>query len=379
MHIALVSQPYYPIPGGVTEHVWHLGRELARRGYAVTVVTGGGLGVEDRGLRVIRIGQQIPLMLNGAHVHVTLGWRLAKKLQQVEERERFDLIHIQSPLDPFLPLAAAQAMRAPKVGTYHTSRENSPLFAVMPNLFHKALSRLSANIAVSKSAESFILRYFPDAQFHIIPNGVDTERFSPQAEPLPHLQDGTFTILFVGRMDPRKGAKYLFAALPYLEKRLARYRLVVVGSGWMKNLYDKVIPPSLLHRVHFAGYVTPEELPRYYRSADVYCSPATHGESFGIVLLEAMAAGIPIVASDIDGYHDVVESGKEGILVPPKNPRQLAEAIVLLDSDPERRKMMSIAGRAKSVMYSWEKVVDQIEPLYRRAIEQRTPQLPMFG
>lgn len=386
MKIAIVSQPYYPIPGGVTEHVWHLGKELERRGHAITVITGGGLPDDHRGLRVLTIGKQVPVMLNGANVHVTLGWRMRTKLRSIEKREHFDLVHIHSPLDPFLPLAASQSMHAPKVGTYHTYRERSPLFDLFPGYFGNALHKLSAHIAVSKSAASFVQKYYPDTAFHIIPNGIDTKRFTPtperrerksavwgfttDAQPFPQFRDGTFTLLFVGRIDPRKGARYLFAALPLIAKQLPSFRLLVVGSGWMRNVYDKFILPELLHSVHFTGYVSPEELPRYYRSADVYCSPATGGESFGIVLLEAMASGLPIVASDIEGYHDVVENGKEGLLVPPKSPRHIAEAIVRLARNHEERSRIAAAGREKALQYDWKKVTDQVEEVYGEVLKK---------
>lgn len=371
MKIAIVSQPYYPIPGGVTEHVWHLGKELERRGHAVTVITGGGLPNDHRGLRVLTIGKQFPVMLNGANVYVTLGWRFRTKLRSIEKRERFNVVHIHSPLDPFLPLAATQAMQAPKVGTYHTYRENSPFLEALHGYFTSALQKLSAHIAVSKSAANFVQQYYPTTSFRIIPNGIDTMRFTTDAQPFPQFRDGTMTILYVGRMDPRKGARYLFAALSLIAKQLPSFRLLVVGSGWMKNVYDKFIPPELLSHVHFAGYVSPEELPRYYRSADMYCSPATGGESFGIVLLEAMASGLPIVASDIVGYHDVVENGREGLLVPPKSPRHIAEAIVRLARSSEERSRMAAAGRKKALLYDWKKVTDQVEKVYGEVLASR--------
>ncbi|MBI3572787.1 MAG: glycosyltransferase family 4 protein, partial [Candidatus Kerfeldbacteria bacterium] len=196
------------------------------------------------------------------------------------------------------------------------------------------------------------------------------DRFNPDVQPLPHYDDEIFTILFVGRMDPRKGAKFLLLALPFLEKKLPNYRVVVVGAGWMKKYYDALIPITLRHRVEFPGPASHEDLPSYYRSADVFCSPATGGESFGIVLIEAMASGVAIVASDIDGYRWVVEPGQEGILVPPKSPRHLANAIIELANDPAKRKQMGEAGRKKSLTYAWPKVVDRIEEVYKQVFKK---------
>ncbi|MEK7636952.1 MAG: glycosyltransferase family 4 protein [Patescibacteria group bacterium] len=373
MNIGLITQAYYPVLGGVTEHVWHLGKELERRGHKVTVVTGSARRADDRGLRVLRHGFQIPLMSNGANIHVTWGWKLGRLLQRIEVAEKFDLVHVQSPLDPGLPLIASKAMRTPKVGTYHTFREPATKTALdyIPVLFKSvfldAIAKIQVHLAVSPAAAASLHRYFPQVKMSVIPNGIDTALFAPTVQPWPQYRDGKMNVLFVGRMDPRKGAKYLFGALPYLEEKLdGKYRIVVVGTGWMQKYYDAYIPPALRRRVEFKGYAAPSDLPRYYRSADVYCSPATGNESFGIVLLEAMASGVPVVASDIDGYRGVIESGQEGLLVPPRSSKHLAEAIVTLANDPARRRAMGEAGRRKALRYSWPKIVDQLLPIYEQ-------------
>jgi phosphatidylinositol alpha-mannosyltransferase len=310
-------------------------------------------------------------MTNGANLYITIGWKLGRMLQKIEEEEKFDVVHIQSPLDPGLPLIASKSMRTPKVGTYHTARQvNNNLVEKIPNLFRPifmdAVHKIQKHVAVSPAAEEFVHRYVPELPMEIIPNGVDTARFSPEVQPFEKYRDGVPTILFVGRMDPRKGAKFLFLTLPYLEKALPKYRLLIVGTGWMKKYYDAYIPLTLRHRVEFAGYSSPDDLPRYYRSADVYCSPAVGNESFGIVLLEAMSTGTPIVASDIEGYRWVIQPGVEGLLVPPRSPRHLAEAIIALVQNPEQRKTMSAAGRKKALLYSWSNVVDRLEPIYQQ-------------
>lgn len=369
MRIGLVTQSYYPVRGGVTEHVYHLGRELVRRGHEVTVVTGNSRQPDDHDLRVIRGGFQIPLTMNGASVAVTWGWKLGRWLQCLEERERFDLVHIQAPLDPGLPLIASRTMRRPKVGTYHTFRDShvfaDAVFRLFRPVFNDAVRRISRHIAVSNSAKAVCHRYYPDLPIEVIPNGVDTERFSPAVKPFPQFRDGIFTILFVGRMDPRKGSRYLFQALPYLERALPAYRLLVVGSGWRKNVYQRFIPFGLGHRVHFAGFAAWDDLPRYYRSADAYCSPAIGGESFGIVLLEAMASQLPVVASNIQGYRNVLTDGQEGLFIPPRDPRTLASAIIRLARQPKLRADLAAAGRTTARRYDWRAVTDAIEAVYR--------------
>lgn len=373
MRIGIVTQAYYPVLGGVTEHVWHLGQELQRRGHTVTIITGSSHQAEDRGLRVIRLGMQIPMSINGANVSVTLGWKLGRRLQQIEQAEKFDLVHIQSPLDPGLPLIATKAMRSPKIGTYHSYSENpivaDRVYKIFRGVFNDAFEKLAGHIAVSPSAEEIVRRYFPEADVHVIPNGVDITHFSPEGDRISEFDDDVFTVLYVGRMDPRKGAKYLFMALPYLEKALPKYRVVVVGTGWMQKYYDAYIPLWLRKRVRFMGYASPDDLPKYYRTADVYCSPATGGESFGIVLTEAMASGTAVVASDIGGYRWVVTPGQEGLLVPPRNPQHLANALITLANDPDRRKQMGQAGLVTAKKYSWNSVTDQIEQVYRKLLK----------
>ncbi|MBI4426669.1 MAG: glycosyltransferase family 4 protein [Candidatus Kerfeldbacteria bacterium] len=372
MRIGLVTQSYYPVLGGVTEHVYHLGRELQQRGHQVTVVTGSARQADDRGLRVVRHGIQIPLTVNGATMHATFGWRLGRVLQRIEAAEQFDLVHIQSPTDPGLPLLAAKVMRTPKVGTHHSWRDNPIVadltFRAFRMVFDDAVAKVQRHLAVSPGAAAAIHRYYPRLPIEIIPNGVDTERFSPSVKPFPQYRDGVFTILFVGRMDPRKGAKYLFSALPYVEQQLPTYRVLVVGKGWMKKYYHTFVPLHLRRRVIFAGYATPEELPRYYRSADVYCSPATGNESFGIVLLEAMASGVPVVAADIEGYRHVMTDGREGLFARPRDPYALAQQLVSLAHQPERRQRLAQAGRQTATQYDWRNITDRIEAVYRQVV-----------
>lgn len=379
MHVGIVTQAYYPVLGGVTEHVWHLGKELERRGHTVTVITGGvphrlmiNHQTDDRGLRVLRHGVQIPLMSNGANIYVTVGWKLGRILQRIESEEKFDVVHIMSPLDPGLPIIASKAMKTPKVGTYHTARDQTKdwreaVARTFRPVYLDAIKKIQQHIAVSPSAAEFVHHYFPDVKLAIVPNGIDAERFSPTVPPISKFADDVFTILFVGRMDPRKGAKILFQALPTLEAHLKNYRVVVVGTGWMQKYYDAHVPLNLRNRISFTGYASPDDLPSYYKTADVYCSPATGNESFGIVLLEAMACGTPVVASDIEGYRGVMTSGQEGLLVPPRDPQVLAQALISLAKDPERRQQMGQTGRIKALEYTWSAIVDRLLPIYESA------------
>ena len=220
-------------------------------------------------------------------------------------------------------------------------------------------------------ARKFISQYFP-GDYRVIPNGIDTKRFSPEARPFEEYKDSKeLKILFLGRMDPRKGFKYLLRAFPLIYQKLSEVRLIVVGNGILKHWYHLSLPSVLGPRVDYRGFVSHNDVPRYYASCDIYCSPATMGESFGIVLLEAMASGKPVVASDITGYNSILENGKEGLLVRKKDPLALAEAIIALGQDKKKREKMSRRGREKALKFDWQRVTDQVEEAYREVLRRK--------
>jgi phosphatidylinositol alpha-mannosyltransferase len=223
-------------------------------------------------------------------------------------------------------------------------------------------ARLHGRIAVSAAARHFIDRFFP-GDYKVIPNGVDIPRFA-NAVPLARWQDGTPNILFVGRHEPRKGLLDLLKAQRILRKTGYGTRLLVVGSGPQEREARRYVATRGLQGVEFLGRVTEEEKAQLYRTATVFCSPATGGESFGIVLLEAMAGGAPIVASDIHGYKGVVRRGREGLLVPPRDPKALAVAIARLVDEPALRAEMSLNGRQRAEEFGWPRVTAKVEEYY---------------
>lgn len=369
MRIGIVSQTFAPIRGGVAEAVYEEAVNLRAFGHTVTVVTANFSRFdENKGLDVVRIGRDLTIPMNGAFVNLTVGLRLRSQLRAIEAERKFDIVHIHSPIDPILPLLATSTIQAPKVGTFHSYVDGRSLgLDIFRHRLQPSWRRLAGRVAVSDAAREFSQRYFP-GDYRIIPNGVDTARFRPDLPRVASMDPQHFNILFVGRLDPRKGLRYILEAFSSIHERLPQARLTVVGDGMLREWYKRMVPSKLKPFVRFEGFVSTAELPCYYATADLYCSPATHGESFGIVLLEAMACGRPIVASSIRGYRTVLEDGREAVLVPKRNSQALADAIVALAADPEKRKRMGEAGLAKAQTYAWPVVTKALEAYFNEVL-----------
>ncbi len=238
-----------------------------------------------------------------------------------------------------------------------------PLMVVLLNML---FPKLDGKIAVSKPAMQFVNKHFPGS-YEIIPNGVDTEHFSPDVSPIDEFCDGKLNILFVGRLEKRKGADYLLKAYQRVKQEIPHSRLIIVGPGThLRAKYEKQVEESGLRDVVFAGFVSYEDLPRYYKTADVFCTPAIGWESFGIILLEAMSVGTPIVASNIAGYASLITHGVEGLLVPPKGVRSLAQALISVLSDESLRRQLGTNGITKAAEYDWKHVSRQVLDCYIR-------------
>jgi phosphatidylinositol alpha-mannosyltransferase len=363
LKIGIVSPYGYPHPGGVNEHVRFTYEAMARLGHDVWIITSKyGKERENEG-NIIRLGTGWAFPTNGSIGRVTLGWRFKQQARAVLDEQRFDILHFHEPFVPFLSPTVLQASRTVNIGTFHAFGGFSPSYWVGRRFAGDLASRLHGRIAVSGAARHFISRYFP-GEYRIIPNGVELDRFE-RAEPYEQLRDGVLNILFVGRLEERKGLIHLLKAYHRLRKRHVDARLLVVGAGPKLREYRRYVGLRGIRDVEFLGRVTDEEKARYFASADVFCAPATGQESFGIVLLEAMAAGVPIVASDIHGYKQVVQRGVQGLLVEPRKPRALAAALYTLALDPELRDRMGEAGRARAPEFSWERVTEQVIDFYR--------------
>jgi phosphatidylinositol alpha-mannosyltransferase len=366
LRIGIVTENYYPSVGGIQEHVHHFAREARRLGHSVKIITSRmpDLGQPDHHAPdepdVLRVARSRPILMNGSFGRVSGGPRVASALREVLARERFDIVHIHGPLNPVLPLLAVHYATGPLVGTFHTHFRPGVFFRLERRRLQRYLDRLDAAVAVSRACLSaFRGRLLAD--FHIIPNGVDAERFS-RGRRLRRFADGKFNVLWVGRLEPRNGLDRMLAAFLRVWRQVDA-RLIVVGDGPLLPRYQAKVPREVAEDVVFAGALF-EERPDYYASADVLCAP-TSIASFGVTLLEAMAAGKPILASDIDGYREVMQHGREGELIDPSAVEGWARAILRLAREPARAAAYAERGRQAAARYAWPIVAHRILGLYR--------------
>jgi phosphatidylinositol alpha-mannosyltransferase len=362
LKIGIVSPYGYPHPGGVNEHVRHTYDSMTAMGHDVWIITSKyGRERESEG-HVIRLGTGWAAPANGSVGRVTLGLRFKHQARELLDAHRFDILHFHEPLVPFLSPTILDASDTVNVATFHAFGGFSPSYWVGRRFAGRLAGKLHGRIAVSGAARHFISRYFP-GEYQIIPNGVDLERYA-DAEPFEELRDGTLNILFVGRFEERKGLIHLLKAYHRLRKRKVDARLLVVGAGPKEREYRRFVGLRGIRDVEWLGRVSDDDKVRYFASADIYCAPNTGQESFGIVLLEAMAAGVPIVASDIHGFKNVMQRNVQGILVEPRNHRALAAALYALARDPDLRHEMGDAGRLRAPDYTWDRVTERIVDFY---------------
>jgi phosphatidylinositol alpha-mannosyltransferase len=371
MRVCLVSPYDFIHPGGVTEHVRHLADELRRRGHEVTILAPSSRVPDDHGIPgYVRIGRSIPVRSNGSVARIALSFHLVRRVRTLLNRADFDVVHYHEPLVPGVPITTLRFHHGANVGTFHAmARRNLGYYYGRPFL-KRYFRRLHGLICVSEPAREFISHYF-EGDYTIVPNGIDGSCFRPDLSPVPELRsEGATTILFVGRMEQRKGLPILLEAYAQLRRQRAGCRLVIVGDGPMRWAYERQCEATGIPDVSFLGHVSADILPRIYASADVFCSPATRGESFGIVLLEAMASGVPVVASAIPGFSQVVDPGGDGLLVPPGKPEGFTHALESLIAAPELRQSMGRHGIEKARRYDWRVVVDGILDVYGEARER---------
>jgi phosphatidylinositol alpha-mannosyltransferase len=366
--VGLVSPYDFASPGGVTDHVRHLARQLQELGHTTRIFAPSSRsGVDSNGADFHRIGRPISIPANDSVARITLSFHLADRVAAIVDSEGFDVLHFHEPLMPALPMTMLRMSPTANVGTFHAfARSNLGYYYGRP-LLKPYLAHLHRGIAVSEPARAFVNRYFPDFALRVIPNGIDTSVYRPGLSPIRHLQDDKVNILFVGRLEKRKGLGDLLRGYGFLRARVPNCRLIIVGSGPLRGQVESFISRNKLPDVVMAGFVPDSVKPRYYNSADIFCAPARGSESFGIVLLEAMASGVPVVATEVPGYMSVLEPGRDSLTVRPKSWAELGAALVILARDPELRKRMGAYGCEKALRYSWKLVAQQVLEVYNEA------------
>lgn len=368
MKIALVTPYDYPYPGGVTEHIMQLDREFRRRGYDTRIIAASSQDKEPLDDHVLKVSGAVRTFpFSGSNVRVTIAPQVYRRVKKILQEENFDIVHAHEPAAPPLCPIVLRHSHAVNVGTFHAYRETNTVYQMARPLLRPVYNKLDGRIFVSQAVRDFTLAQFP-GDFRIIPNGIDYRRFAnPALEPIERFNDGRTNILFVGRLDKRKGFRHLIRAFPFIKQALPDARLIVVGAydDEDKAPFIRYARTHHIRSVHFVGYVSREMLPRYYRTAHLFCAPSTGFESFGIVLLEAMAAGLPIVASDIAGYRLVLTGGKEGVLVPPEDSEAIARAAVAILSAPQMRKHMAEQGRFTAAQYDWSHIAEHVLAYYQ--------------
>ncbi|MFH0846952.1 MAG: glycosyltransferase family 4 protein [Chloroflexota bacterium] len=371
MKIALVSPYDFAYPGGVVNHITALDRCFTRMGHTVKVIAPASSAVSVFGDRFIPIGKPRTIPTRGSICRITVSLRLASTIKEVLTKEKFDVIHLHEPFMPMLCSAILRFSDTVNVATFHACRGFPSYYLGRPitTYFLKRRARkLSGKIAVSSAARDFAAKFVP-GEYAIIPNGVDLDHFRPDVPPLEEFRDGKLNILFVGRLEGRKGLGYLLKAYRRVKREIPETRLIVVGPGKiLRHRYERWIKNHRLEDVVFTGFATYDSLPEYFSTADVFCSPATGRESFGMVLLEAMAMGKPVVASDIEGYRCVITPDHDGVLVPPKNEKALAQALISLLGDAGARFKLGENGRKTAERYGWDGVAGDIYQFYLKAI-----------
>jgi len=367
MKIGIVSPYAYPRPGGANAHIRETYERLRELGHEVRIIT-APWGDDPQARDVIPIGRAIAIPFNGSIGRITLSLRLDWLVNRMLRQEKFDIIHHHEPLVPLLSMQIIDNATCAQVATFHAFGGFSFSYWAGRRIGEHFLRKLDGRVAVSSAARHFVSRYFP-GEYQIIPNGVDVD-FYANAKPFPEYRDGKFNVLFVGRLEPRKGAMYLLRAYAALKARHPETRLILCNYGPQLGELRRFVRRERLADVLFAGRVSDEDKARFYKTADVFCAPSTGQESFGIVLLEAMAAGLPIVASDIHGYKKVVQRNVSGLLVEPKDPEAIAEAVERLIREPELRARLGEAASRRAPEYDWKHVTEQLVAFYEEAVRR---------
>ena len=366
MKIAQVSPYDLNYPGGVVSHMFQLGARLMSRGHEVKYLGPGKNYDLNFSNQIIPMGNSIPIPAAGSVARISLNFWETSKIKKILEKEKFDIIHLHEPLMPSLPLKILSYSDSINIGTFHAYSERDYAYKFTKWYLTKFMNRIDSKITVSVSAKDFVQKHFP-GEYTVIPNGIDLDFLSQKSKPLNKYIDNKFNILFLGRLEKRKGLKYLLQAYIELKKHYD-IRLIIVGNGNLDKDCMKLIKSINSTDIVFTGAITDLcEKRMYYQTADLFCAPNTGNESFGIVLAEAMASGIPVAASNINGFRNVIDHGKNGFLFEPNSVSSIYKGIEILMTNNELRNSIAEKGQIKVQEFNWNKLVDKILDCYEKA------------
>lgn len=363
MRIGITCPYTWDVPGGVQAHIRDLAEALIALGHDVSVMT----PADDETVLppyAVHAGKALAVPYNGSVARLLAGPVSLARVRRWLREHDFDVLHVHEPTAPSISVMAALLATMPVVATFHTSNPRSKILAAMQTPAQIAVEKIQARIAVSEAARRTVVEHL-GVDGVIIPNGVDVASFSG-ASPLAGWAPGEdrHAIGFLGRIDePRKGLSVLLEALPALAREVPDVRLLVAGPGDVDETRRR-IPKRLRDQVELLGLISEEVKPRFFRSVDLYCAPNTGQESFGIILLEAMAADTAVVASDIDAFRRVLDDGRAGALFPVEDPAALATRLAGLLRDADARRALVERGREVVRVYDWPVVAQAVVQVY---------------
>lgn len=361
MRIGLVCPYAWDVPGGVQVHVRDLAEEFFRLGHWVTVLAPAE---DDSALPdyVVSAGKPIAVPYNGSVAKINFGVGALNKARDWIRASDLDVMHVHEPMSPGVSLLAIWAAQGPIVATWHSSIDRSRALSAGYFIAQTVMEKISGRIAVSEYARGTLVDHL-GGDAVLIPNGVNCRKYQ-YSDPLPGWPGDGGALMFLGRIDePRKGLPVLLRALPAIVERNPRLRVVVVGPGDVESV-RKGLSPDLRERITFLGLAPEEEKIAAYHSVDLYVAPNTGGESFGIVLLEAMASRTCVLASDLDAFQRVLDGGLAGDLFRNGDSADLAVRANALLADDRRRRALADAGYDRAWLFDWGRVAAEVLDVY---------------
>ncbi len=367
LRIVQVSPYSWDVPGGVQVHVRELAAHLRALGHTVRILAPGS--AREQGDDTVIVGRAIPVRGNGSVARIAFGPQIASAVGRALREFKPDVIHVHEPLVPSVSMHVVLRANAPVVATFNSNvgreRASSLWFQLAVPMIRPVWNKLAKRIAVSEAARHSVCSRMGDGNLRIVPNGVAVSRF---ANAMPAAVPPGRHLLFVGRLEERKGFPVAVSAFAELARLYADLRLLVIGDGAERSAVDQ-LEPDVRARVDMLGRVDDDRLASYLKAADVYIGPALGGESFGIVLAEAMAAGKQIVASDIDGYRDVARDGLEALLVSPGDAAALVAAVQEVLNDRRLAQSLGEAGSRRAHEFDWDVVSQRVLGIYEEVLE----------